>query len=302
MLTRALAVVLALVAALPTVAVAAPAWDEIAAPSAIVIDAETGEVLFAREPDAVRPIASLTKLFVALALRRRGLDLDAWSEITPADARAAEGGAPTSLLRGEVFRHRDLLHAMLLVSDNRVPTALARSVGLSRDQLVDALNALARTLGLPRTQFVDATGILGNLSTARELAQAMRRALADPVLAPILRTRYARALSRSAAVDARYRSTVRPLWRKAWTVRGGKTGHTEAAGYCIVLGARHGTRELVMAFLGSAAESDRLADVARVLDAAPAYRVPTAVFADSAGETSTGDSVANVPDGAYVRK
>jgi D-alanyl-D-alanine carboxypeptidase len=240
-----------------------PLSPAIESSSAIALDAATGAELYAENADEIRPIASLTKIFVALVVRRHHLDLEAWTEITHVDAKAAEGGAGTRLLRGEAFRNLDLLHAMLMVSDNRVPTALARSIGLSPHELIDAMNELARKLGLDHTRFVDATGILGNQSTARELAIALRAVLRDPVLARIMHTRYARITSRSEAVTVDFRSTVQPLWEVS-SIRGGKTGHTREAGYCFIVGARIAKRSVVMAFLGAPRSSARFSDFDQV--------------------------------------
>jgi D-alanyl-D-alanine endopeptidase (penicillin-binding protein 7) len=238
---------------------------ELESPSVVVLDATSGDVIFDKDPDAVRPIASLTKIFVALVLRNHELDLDGWTEITDEDAKIAEGGAGTRLLRGETFRNVDLLHAMLLVSDNRVPTALARSVKLSPRELLAEMNALAAKLGLEATEFEDVTGITGNRSTARELAIATRQALRDPVLARIMRTRYARISSQSQAVTIDYKNTVLPLWDKTVKIRGGKTGTTESAGHCMVIGAQIDGRAVTMAFLGGESTSSRFVDFARMV-------------------------------------
>lgn len=253
----------AAIALVLVVATAAHADEpQLGSPSATVIDADSGQVLFDRDAGTVRPIASLTKIFVALVLRARGLDLEGWTRITGDDVRAADGGAASALRRGERFRNVDLLHAMLLVSDNRVPSALARSVGLSPDELLAAMNQTAEKLGLEHTHFDDITGIAGNRATARELAIAMREVLRDPVLARIMRTRRAHVTSRSEAVAVEYRSTVGPLWSGRYRLRGGKTGTTEGAGHCMLIGATLGGREVTVALLGAPSVRSRNADFA----------------------------------------
>jgi D-alanyl-D-alanine endopeptidase (penicillin-binding protein 7) len=231
-------------------------------PSVVILDAEGTEVL-AKHADEVRPIASMTKIFAALVVRKKKLDLEAWTEITSVDAKVAEGGAPTALLRGHSFRNVDLLHAMLLVSDNRVPTALARSVGMSPRELLAEMNALAKRLGLEHTSFEDVTGILGNKSTAREMAIAMQATLADPVLARIMRTRYARVVSKDEEVVIDYKSTVKPLWGKVHRIRGGKTGTTEGAGHCMMITAEIDGAPYTMVFLGGESANSRFLDFAK---------------------------------------
>jgi D-alanyl-D-alanine endopeptidase (penicillin-binding protein 7) len=154
---------------------------------------------------------------------------------------------------------------MLLSSDNRVPSALARSVGLSSDELIAELGRVAADLGLTHTRFDDATGIRGNESTARELALALRETLRDRLLARIMTTRHARVVSRSAAVTANYTSTVRPLWDARYKILGGKTGHTDDAGYCLAISAEVAGRPVVMALLGGRTAGARFDDFARLV-------------------------------------
>jgi D-alanyl-D-alanine carboxypeptidase len=257
------ALLIALIAAAPRAA--GDDAPELASASVVVLDAATGDELYARRADDARPIASMTKIFVAMALRKRHLDLDRWTAINFDDARASAGGARTLLLEGQTFRNRDLLYAMLLSSDNRVPSALARAVGLSNDELIEQLGHVAGDLGLSHTKFDDATGILGNESTARETALALRETLRDPVLARIMTTRHAKVVSRSEEITASYTSTVQPLWDSHPRILGGKTGHTEGAGYCLLIEAEVGKRVVVMAFLGGKTADARFADFARVV-------------------------------------
>ena len=243
----------------------APETAQLESPSVVILEAGTHRELLAKHADDPRAIASMTKIFAALVLRKHKLDLDGWTEITDVDAKTAEGGAGTRLLRGESFRNLDLLHAMLLVSDNRVPTALARSVKLSPSELLDEMNALAQDLGLEHTKFVDVTGINDNQSTAREMAIALDKVLEDKVLAKIMRTRYARITSKDEADTIDYKSTVLPLWTKGLKIRGGKTGTTDDAGHCMIIGAKVAGHDVVMAFLGGESETSRFTDFAHAV-------------------------------------
>lgn len=254
---------LAIVVALATVAHAEPA---LRSPAIVAIDVATGATLYARHADDPRPIASTTKLFAALALRARGVDLTGATTIDFDDAKAGVGGVGTLLLEGETFANADLLAAMLIASDNRTPTALARAAGWSADDLRAAMAARAHALGATATRFDDVTGIAGNQATARDLALAIRAAVADRVLARLLTTRHRTVTSRSGKITAHYTSTVAPLWDARYPIRGGKTGHTEAAGYCLAIVATLGHRDVAFAFLGGAAPADRFEDFAKLAD------------------------------------
>jgi len=119
---------------------------------------------------------------------------------------------------------------------------------------------VAADLGLTHTRFADATGILGNESTAREMALALRETLRDRLLAKVMTTRHATVVSRSGDITAEYTSTVAPLWDDHVKVRGGKTGHTEAAGYCLIIEVELGKRTVVIALLGGKTSEARFQD------------------------------------------
>jgi len=226
---------------------------------------DTGEVVYAKNADAKRPIASTGKIFVAMVVRKRGIRLDAVTEITLADKRHGSGGAKSKLLVGLRVTNLDLLRAMLVASDNRAATALGRAVGLGPAELVGEMNALARSIGLSETSFVGPSGLRENESTAREMATALMVALRDPVLADIMTMR--QALVQTLPPRPRqihYGNTNRVLHKPRYTVFGGKTGYTSAAGYCLIVAAKVGTRKLVVSLFGSHGKLTRYGDFGRI--------------------------------------
>jgi D-alanyl-D-alanine endopeptidase (penicillin-binding protein 7) len=237
---------------------------QLASKAVVAIDASTREPIFGKAPDDVRPIASTTKIFVALAVREAGLDLDSWTEIRKSDAAQSRGGARTRLAIGERFRNRDLMRAMLLASDNRAPTALGRAAGMDADQLVAAMNRVAKRLGLKHTHFEDPTGLHGNVSTARELAIGLVTLLDDPLLRDILREESQTVVAQGGRARIEYTTTNVPLVEGRFDVLGGKTGFTSAAGYCFVAAARLGDRVIVTAFLGAGSKQARFDDFDRL--------------------------------------
>lgn len=249
----------------------------------MVIDAESGAEIFGKDADEIRPIASTTKIFVALAVRKKGMDLDGWTEITKVDAKQARGGAKTRLDIGERFRNVDLLRAMLMASDNRAPSALGRAAGMSPEELVKAMNVVAKDLHLKRTKFTDTTGLRGNISTAREMAIALRAAIDDKVLREIMNDDFETIVGKGGRPKIGYGTTNQPLVAKRFDVIGGKTGYTTAAGYCYITAARFTEKVIVMAFLGAEGKQTRFADFYRVatwLDrGAPGAKVNTKAHA-----------------------
>src|SRR5690348_5706883 len=232
------------VVALTILAVSSPAFaddlPEVRSKAAMILDAKTGAELYAKDADEVRAIASSTEIFVAMAVRKKGLALDDYTEVTRADVKAARGGARTRLDVGQSLKNVDLLRAMLMASDNRAPTALARAVGLDADQLIDELNAVAKDLGLKKTRFTDTSGLRGNVSTAREMALATRAALDDDLLREIMSTETVEIVSKSGYAKITYANTNQALIAHKYKVLGGKTGYTTNAGYCFVTGAEIG--------------------------------------------------------------
>jgi D-alanyl-D-alanine endopeptidase (penicillin-binding protein 7) len=165
-----------------------PELPELGSERVVVVDAATDAVLLAKNDRQVGGIASTTKIFVAMVVRQAGLQLDSATKMTRIDRDHARGGARTRLDIGHSFRNHDLLRAMLIASDNRAPTALGRAVGLSPRQLIRAMNRMAAKLGLKDTVFTDPSGLRGNESTARDMAVAFKKTLADSVLAEIVGT------------------------------------------------------------------------------------------------------------------
>jgi D-alanyl-D-alanine carboxypeptidase len=235
------------------------------AEAAIVLDAATGAEYYSKDADEVRHIASTGKIFVAMVVRKKKIDLDGVTEINKVDAKYARGGARTRLMVRHSFKNIDLLRAMLVASDNRAPTALGRAVGLTPDQLIAEMNALAGELGLVKTKFTDPSGLNGNVSTAREMAIALAAALKDPVLAEILGTHEVTVTSiHSRPRRIHYRNTNRSLRSQRYPVLGGKTGYTTPAGYCLIISAKLSGRTLVMSFLGTRQKLTRFGDFNRV--------------------------------------
>lgn len=235
--------------------------------AALVVNMDSGTILYAKNPDTPRYIASTTKIFAALAVRRHHIDLDGITEITREDANYARGGARTHLAVGRSFHNLDLLRAMLIASDNRAVTAVGRGAGMTPDQLVTAMNTVALDLGLRHTHFTDPTGLNGNQSTAREMAVALQALLRDPVLAEIVSTRATTITSAGHLRPRRisYFNTNLILRRDRYHVLGGKTGFTNEAGYCLVTAAEVGGRRLVCVLLGAREKLTRYGDFSRIV-------------------------------------
>jgi D-alanyl-D-alanine endopeptidase (penicillin-binding protein 7) len=237
------------------------------AQAAAVVDLGAGDELFLKNPDEVRPIASISKLMAMLVVCEHQLDLDAATTITEGDRQIASGGARSRLPVGQSFTNRDLLHAALMASDNRAVPALGRAVGLEPAQLVAAMNGKAQALGLQHTKFEDPVGLnSNNTSTARDLVGLLRAVMKVPLITEITQ-------------KARY--VAHPVGKPRWTIDytntdvvarngrveviTGKTGYTDLALYCLAIAVKlQNDRPVAMVFLGAVGKMTRFGDFSRV--------------------------------------
>jgi serine-type D-Ala-D-Ala carboxypeptidase (penicillin-binding protein 5/6) len=228
----------------------------IAAPAAIVIDAQTGEVLWARHPHARRPIASTTKLMTAYITLAR-TDPNA---VFPAPAYGGGAAESTLGLRpGERMSVRDLLTALMLPSANDAAYDLAVNVGGTRARFVRMMNAHARELGLEDTHYSTPVGLdsPGNYSSASDLAKLAARLMHNRLLARIVNMPSARL-----ATGSHVRRVINrnDLVARYHFVDGIKTGHTAGAGFVLVgLAHGHGAR-VISVVLGTPSIAARDAD------------------------------------------
>ena len=135
---------------------------------AYVLDQNTNEVLFSKNPQAVLPIASITKLMTALVVVESGLSLDEKLTVTDED-KDTEKGTGSRLAFGTTLTRGEMLHLALMSSENRAAHALGRNYPGGLDAFVAAMNAKAAALGMTHTRYADSTGLSAqNVSTAKD--------------------------------------------------------------------------------------------------------------------------------------
>jgi D-alanyl-D-alanine carboxypeptidase (penicillin-binding protein 5/6) len=262
MRARAVASVLALAALLAVLASPARAADgppELSAPSAVLIEASTGEVLHERAADKRRAIASATKLMTALLTMEHAELSD---KVTASGYVAAPIESKLSLRPGERLSVADLLRGLMLESANDAAVTLAEHVGGTRAAFVRLMNRRARELKLTNTHFSNPIGLdeSGNYSSARDLARLAMTLRRHSFIRKV-------ADRTSATLETGYRArTIRnrnTLLAKDRRVNGLKTGHTAMAGYVLVGSRKRDRVTLVSVVLGTpslaARDSDTLA-------------------------------------------
>jgi D-alanyl-D-alanine carboxypeptidase (penicillin-binding protein 5/6) len=246
----------------PGASAAAPAKaPQVRAPAAIVVDADSGTVLYEKHPDRRRSIASTTKLMTALLTLRSTRPADVLRAV-PYAAGAAE--STLGLQPGERMTVHDLMRALLLPSANDAAATLARGISGSQDAFVAHMNDEAHRLGLRGTSYANPIGLDDprNYSTARDLATLARDLLRNRTFARIVDLPRARL-----ATGAHPRVVLNRnlLVREYPFVDGVKTGHTQQAGYVLVGAAHRGPARVVSVVLGEPSESARDAETLKLL-------------------------------------
>jgi len=273
-MTRAATALVALLVSCGLPVTAAVAAPQISAPSAIVQDAVSGEVLYERAADSRRPIASTTKLMTALLV----LERSRLSDVVPAARyRALAVESKLGLRPGERMTVADLLRGLLIASANDAAVTLAQHVSRTPAAFVGEMNRRAAALGLRDTRFANPVGLdaPGNYSTARDLVKLTLALRAFPFFRRVVDTR-----STTLESGARPRTIVNrnQLVREVDEVDGVKTGRTQGAGYVLVGSATRRRIRLISVVLGTPSEAARNVDSLKLLRFGfSKYRVSTAV-------------------------
>ena len=229
---------------------------------AYVLDQTTNEVLFSKNPQAVLPIASITKLMTALVVVESGLPMDEKLTVTDED-KDTEKGTGSRLAFGTTLTRGDMLHLALMSSENRAAHALGRNYPGGLDAFVAAMNAKAASLGMTDTHYVEPTGLSSrNQSSAADLAKLVNVTSQVPILRELSTSREARVSLGKRLVQ--FRSTNGLLSNPLWDIGLQKTGFINEAGKCLVMQASMAGRKLIMVFLDSSGKASRIADAERM--------------------------------------
>jgi D-alanyl-D-alanine endopeptidase (penicillin-binding protein 7) len=232
----------------------------------LVVDEREGAILYARDIDKPRPIASLTKLLTIMTLLDSKLSLDRVIEITGHD-RDRLKGSRSSLRYGTTLTRGELMRIALVASDNRATAALARTYPGGSRALVRVMNEKARMLGLMHTRAADASGLRpGNVSTARDLARLAYIARNYPVINGWSTTRRFSVVDRKSGKTLAFRNTNSLVHRNRWSIAMSKTGFTSEAGNCLLIRTTIADRQLIVVLLNSWGKLSKYGDSGRIRD------------------------------------
>ncbi len=233
-----------------------PQPPQVSASSYVIIDAETGHMLASQDPDKVVAPASLTKLMSAYVvfqyLRAGQISLDEQVRVsnkaykTPGSRMFLEENAEVSV--------EELIQGMIVQSGNDASVALAEHLAGTEGAFAELMNNFALELGMASSQFENATGLPGDnhFTTARDIARLAQAIVAE---FPDYYGWYSQREFTYAGIRQENRNRL--LWRDS-SVDGMKTGHTDAAGYCLVSSAKRQGMRLITALMGAKSPKARV--------------------------------------------
>ena len=231
------------------VAVAAPTPPTIKAKAAIVIDAATGKVLYSKNAEEQRYPASTTKMMsLIVALEHGNLD----EMVTASQNAASTEGSSLALTQGEKLKMIDLLYGIMLISGNDATVAVAEHISGSVEKFAELMTEKAHAIGATHTHFANSSGLPdpNHFTTAHDLARIAAYGYKNPLFTEIVGTKHK-------VIPWAEKDYGRDLYnenRMLWLADGGngvKTGYTDAAGRCLVSGAKRDGIQLIAVVLDS---------------------------------------------------
>jgi D-alanyl-D-alanine carboxypeptidase len=224
------------------------------ASSALVIDKATGKILFQKEPDSQRSIASITKLMTALVFLEHNPGFDQIGQIG-VEENSLEGSR-IQVKSEDQMTVEDLFYASLVGSANNATQALVHSTGLTGEEFVLEMNKKAESLGMENTMYIEPTGLnSGNVSTVGDLAKLAKVVFKKPEISDAT-TRKEHSFVTLGNKEFYKQISKNVLLDSYLNITGAKTGFTYDAGYCLVLQAENERGNEVIAIVLNSKSSD----------------------------------------------
>ena len=232
--------------------------------AALVVDGKSGRDLYAKNAEAVTPIASISKLMTAMVLLDSHLPMDTPVTVTEDDVDTLRHSL-SRLPVGWTLSREQLLQLALMASENRAANALARTYPGGTTAFVAQMNAKARVLGMDHTYFLDPTGLHSeNVSTASDLARMVRTAYTYPVIRRMTTTGRYEVHSSISGLPRLFGNSDRLIYNDHWSIGLSKTGFINESGFCLVMETSILDRPIFMILLDSQGKYSRLGDAARI--------------------------------------
>ena len=237
---------------------------DVRAAAAIIYNPDTNEVLWEENSQDQRSIASITKVMTATVFLENNPDVTQDVVIAGSDVFQA---STTRLRRSDRVTVDDLLHLLLIASDNAAARALARVSPHGSEGFIRRMNEKAEELGLRSTHYADSSGLLpDDVSSAYDMARLITHASGDDRIASIMRMReYTVYTAQRRALT--FQSTNHLLGREDVEVRAGKTGFISKAGYCLatLLRIPQSNNQVAVVVLGARSNAGRFMETQNLI-------------------------------------
>lgn len=242
---------------------------EVSAPSAILMDAATGTILYEKNADEKLSPASVTKI-MTLLLVMEALESGriGWDDmVITSDAAAGKGGSQVYLEPGEQMSMDEMLKSVVVSSANDCATALAEHIAGSESAFVEMMNARAAELGMVNTHFVNCTGLDDTQDAAEHLTTARDIAIMSRELLRHEKIKEYTTIWMDTVRDGKFGlSNTNKLVRFYEGATGLKTGYTSGAGHCLSASAQRDGMELIAVVLNCSSSTDRFESAKALLD------------------------------------
>ncbi|MCK9388106.1 MAG: D-alanyl-D-alanine endopeptidase [Sulfuritalea sp.] len=230
--------------------------------AALVLDQTSGAILFEKNPSAVLPIASITKLMTAMVVLDAKPDLAETLAIGDEDVDNLKG-TRSRLKVGTHLAREEMLRLALMSSENRAAAALSRHYPGGREAFIAAMNQKAQLLGLVDTRFQDPTGLTAaNVSSPRDLAKMVDAAHHYPLIREFSTT--SEGEFSIAGRPLQFRNTNTLVRSSTWEIGLSKTGYISEAGKCLVMQAWLNNKPTIIVLLDSVGRMTRVGDANRI--------------------------------------
>lgn len=235
---------------------------QVSAPTAILIDSESGRVLYEKNADVKMYPASTTKVMTGL-LASEFKNLDEQITASPNVVKIERGSSQIYLNPGEILTMRQLLYALMLPSANDAAIAIAEAIGGSIDNFATLMNERAQSLGAVNTHFANPNGLHddNHYTTARDLSIIAREGMSNPIFREVVGTYKYVIPATNKQVERNYLtngnkliSKVNNKYKYEYAI-GIKTGYTTKSQHCLVGGAKKDNLELISVILGDTKDS-----------------------------------------------
>jgi len=237
--------------------------------SAVLMEVETGRILYEKNPHEQLEPASMTKMMPMYLILEAIADgrLDWEQEVTVSEYAAGLGGTQIYLEPGETMTIRDLFASVAIASANDAITALGEMLSGSEEAFVELMNERAHEFGMLNTMFKNSTGLPadGHVTTAYDMAILAQRLIMDHPEVTEFTSLYEDYV-REDSEDPFWLVNTNKLVRYVEGVDGLKTGSTDAAGYCLAATAKRGNMRVVAVVMGAERSELRNREVARLIE------------------------------------